>query len=124
MANPKSLVLTVSSATFSEIAMEMSKKGIKLGEGNIDALSEITLEKGTTIEQPHEWALIRLRKDCAEIVTKLFEFYPDETSIPHAIEELFQYVLSGTLPDADAEAEETKLTKFLVLAQTKKDEWK
>lgn len=94
MAEKTSLVLNVSSATFSEIAMRMQEKGITIGEGDIKALTSITLEKGSELAQPHDWPQVKLRKDCLVEAMKLAGIVGGDRLI-ELIDEIYQYVLTG-----------------------------
>lgn len=96
MADKTSLILSVSSATFSEIAMRMQEKGINIGEGDIKALTSITLEKGSELTQPHDWPQVKLRKDCLVEAMKLAGVLSGERLI-ELIDEIYQYVLTGKL---------------------------
>lgn len=86
--------IPVSIATFHELAAALEKMGIKTSDAKT-----LIIEKGSDLQPPIDWRLVTVRKDCAEIITKLFEFYPDGTSVPVAIEELFQYIVHHKLPE-------------------------
>lgn len=95
--------LVLSIPTFHELAAALEKMGIKTSDAKT-----LIIEKGSDLQPPIDWRLVIVRKDCAEIITKLFEFYPDGTSIPVAIEELFQYIVHHKLPDEEPANEPTK----------------
>src|SRR5208282_3824282 len=83
--------LTVSIATFNEIAGELEKQGIKANDGRA-----ITLEKGTALQPPIDYRLVTIRRDCVIEAAKIFG-HSDKTFID-LVDEIFRYVVYNEKP--------------------------
>lgn len=111
MANDKPQI-ALSVASFHELAQKLELLGIKVSDAKT-----LIIEKGTDLKPPIDWRLVTVRKDCAELITKLMEWHPDNTDIIMAIDELYNYIVFHKMP----ELEELPNN---VLTLTKKDEWR
>ena len=82
--------LTVSVATYNEIASLLEAKGLRMGEN----VKELILEKGTELEQPVDYRLATIRKDAAIVASRAFN---GSSGFVDFVDEIFQYILTGKL---------------------------
>jgi hypothetical protein len=88
--------LEVSVACYNEIAQKLEAQGYKFGEN----LKELTLEKGTSLKHPIDYRAATMRKDAAMIYATARKDSNDSYKL-EAIEQLYQYILTGELPKPD-----------------------
>jgi len=84
------VTLSISAASYNEIAAALEKKGMKLGE-NVGVLQ---LERGTKLEQPIDYRLATIRKDAALIAARICQGNPNILIID-MIDEIYQYIING-----------------------------
>jgi len=101
------LKLTISAASFNEIAAALEKEGLKL-DVNVGTL---TLERGTKLEQPIDYRLATIRKDAAIVASRA---YRGTDNFVDFVDEIYQYIIMG---------KKTELPTATNLAQSIK-EWK
>lgn len=82
--------ITVSAATYNEIAAALQKQGLELDKN----VTTLTIEKGTTLTPPIDYRLATIRRDCADIVGK---FWKESQSEDYwdTVNRLYEYVLNG-----------------------------
>lgn len=78
--------LTISAASFNEIASALVEQGYKPGE------VEIVLTKGTKLEQPIDYRLATIRKDAGLIAAR--QNIPSNQFVSF-MEEIYQYIING-----------------------------
>lgn len=87
--------IEISVASYDEIAGILEKQGFKLGTN----VAEIVLAKGTEITQPVDFRLATIRRDCANLASRVYQESSNmaDTFI-NFTDEVFQYVLNGLPP--------------------------
>lgn len=86
--------IKVSSACYNEIATALEKQGLKLGV-NVKGL---TIDQDMTIVDPVDWRAATVRKDC---IVAAANATCVETGIIILADQMFQYVLTGKVENAE-----------------------
>lgn len=90
MPKEPQIKITISTASYDEIASILEKQGFKLGTN----VAEIVLAKGTEITQPVDFRLATIRRDCANLASRVYQ-RRHEAGFIEFTDEVFQYVLNG-----------------------------
>ena len=102
--------LTVSIATFDEIAQLLEQQGLKVNDGK-----QLILEKGTFLVPPIDFRLATIRRDCVMEAAKIYVKGVDDNFID-LVNEIYQYVVFGK--------KDEKLNLVINTEATEKKEWK
>lgn len=94
MPKEPQIKITISTASYDEIASILEKQGFKLGTN----VAEIVLAKGTEITQPVDFRLATIRRDCANLASRVYQGYFLPDNFINFTDEVFQYVLKGLPP--------------------------
>lgn len=89
MPNPK-ILITVSLATFNELAAQLERQGYKFGE-NVDTFA---VEKGTAIIPDKDFRLAQMRQNAVDLASKTYQSGIDEDFVDYA-DKIFKYILDG-----------------------------
>lgn len=108
MPKDPQIKLTVSTATFGEIAAALEQQGFKLGVN----VAEIVLAKGTELKQPVDFRLATIRRDAGTIAAQAFNASDMGVDFVQFIDQIYQYILNEHKPpniydEAKAEAKAT-----------------
>ena len=85
--------LTVSIATFNELAGVLEQQGLKVNDGKT-----LTLDKGTFLVPPIDFRLATIRRDCVMEAAKIWREGQAQSFI-ETVNEIYQYVVFGKKDD-------------------------
>lgn len=109
--------LSVSLPTYNEIASLLEKEGIKINDGQ-----PLTIEKGTALVPPVDFRLITIRRDCADITSKVWKYGESNETYIQCCNSLYEFVLDGKVkPPEELKAEPKK--KNTTKTETPKTGW-